>query len=162
MNNILNDFFKKNSHILFFAIILLLINNSIGLLYLDLFLYLILHIIFVYLSFYHQNKINYFITFIISFFLDLILINNFGPHLLTFMFTYLTINKIRNFFINKRIIHLMIVQILIIIIMLISQKLLAFFLYTLITNINEILIMVITLTIIYYPIQIILGLFNKN
>ena len=158
MINNINDIFKKNFHIPIIALILLLINNSIIIFYIDFFLYIVLHIFFVHLSFYNEYKINYFIVFFISFFLDLILLNNFGPHLISFMFTFFIINKIKKFFINKKVTQLILVQILLIIVMLVSEKILSFFLYDIFINLHDLLIMIIILVVIYYPIELLISL----
>ena len=160
MINNINDIFKKNFHIPIIALILLLINNSIIVFYIDFFLYIVLHIFFVHLSFYNEDKINYFIVFLISFFLDLILLNNFGPHLISFMFIFFIINKIKKFFINKKVTQLILVQILLIIVMLVSEKILSFLLYDIFINLHDLLIMIIILVVVYYPIELLISL-NK-
>ena len=64
---------KKNIQIISFSILLLLILNSYNIIWLEIFFYVLLHILFVYWTI-HDQKINYFIVFIIAFVLDLFLV----------------------------------------------------------------------------------------
>ena len=96
------NFIKKNLYLFIIFFILILSINSFQNIYIELVFYVILHIVFTLYSFYDDFKLNYFIVFIIGFVLDLFLINNFGPHLLTFMFFYLLISKINKYFINQK------------------------------------------------------------
>ena len=88
------NFIKKKLYLFIIFFILILSINSFTNTYIEVIFYVILHILFVLYSFYGDFKLNYFIVFIIGFSLDIFLINNFGPHLLTFMFFYLLINKV--------------------------------------------------------------------
>ena len=57
--------------------------------------YALLHFVLIYLCFYYYRTTLYLIYFFVGLGADLILIDNIGPHLLTFMFLLLTLNKAR-------------------------------------------------------------------
>ena len=149
---------KKNFHLFLIFFIVFLIANSFTFYVIDIILYILLHILFVFWSFYERFKLNYYITFILAFILDLALINNFGPHLIIFMFIFLIIGKINNFFNNKNPLYSIIFNILIIYSMLLTEKLLAYFLYDI--NINYIILFkyFIFLIILYYPVYLLLNI----
>ena len=72
-------------HLILFLSFSISVNNLIVLSYINLAFYIIAHITIIYLSFYFFNFLLFFIFFLYGIFFDIILLNNFGPHLLVFI-----------------------------------------------------------------------------
>ena len=156
------NFIKKKLYLFIIFIILFLSINSFTNTYFEVILYVILHIIFVLYSFYDDFKLNYFIVFIIGFALDLFLINNFGPHLLTFMFFYLLINKINKYFINQKQTIVILSNLFFVLLILLAEKSLIYFVYGLNINFYNLLQCIIFSTILFYPIYLILNIIKSK
>lgn len=153
---------KKNLHIILIFLTLLLATNSYQYYYLDLIFYIFLHVFFIIVSFYDEYNLNYYYVFIIGFVLDLILVNNFGPHLITLMVAYLLIRRLRKFFLNLSPLILIIVNILIIILSLLAEKTLAYLLYDIKTNYISIFQIISFSVFVFYPTYYILNYFKKS
>ena len=142
---------KKNLHIILIFFILILATNSYQYYYLDLIFYTLFHVFFIIVSFYDEYNLNYYYVFIIGFVLDLVLVNNFGPHLITLMIAYLLIRRLRKFFLNLSPLILIIVNILLIILSLLIEKTLAYLLYGITTNYITILQIICFSIFVFYP-----------
>ena len=79
MTTSFQNFIKNNLHFLIIFILLFFSINSTNYIYIDIFFYLLLHILIFYWLFYDDTKINYLFIFFIGFVLDLSFIHNFGP-----------------------------------------------------------------------------------
>ena len=142
---------KRNIQIISFSILVLLIINSYDFLWLEIFFYVLLHILFIHWSVFNNDKINYFIVFIIAFILDLFLVNSFGPHLIIFLINFYIIKKIKNFVKNSSGV-LIILQIFILAsIMLFLEHILAIYLYKQIFNFSILIKYLIVLIFITFP-----------
>ena len=156
------NFIKKKLYLFIIFFILILSINSFTNTYIEVIFYVILHILFVLYSFYGDFKLNYFIVFIIGFSLDIFLINNFGPHLLTFMFFYLLINKVYKYFINQGQLIIVLSNLLFVLLLFIMEKALIYFVYGLNINFYNLLQCIIFSTILFYPIYLILNKIKSN
>ena len=155
-------FFKKNIYLGIIFINLLLALNSFNFFYIDLLLYTALHILFVFYCFYDDFKINYLSIFIIGFSLDIFLVNEFGPHLITFMFFYLFINKIKYIFINKGFLFLIPLNILLVLIILVFEKLFLWIVYNYKFNAFILFESIIISIILSYPIYFFLNMIKNK
>ena len=141
---------KKNIQIISFSILLLLILNSYNILWLEIFFYVLLHILFVYWTI-HDQKINYFIVFIIAFVLDLFLVSNFGPHLITFLIIFFIIKKLNKLLKNIEEILILLQHFILTFIMLFLEHILAIYLYDQVFNISILIKYLIVLICIIFP-----------
>ena len=141
---------KKNIQIISFSILLLLILNSYNILWLEIFFYVLLHILFVYWTI-HSQKINYFIVFIIAFVLDLFLVSNFGPHLIIFLIFFFLIKKLNKFLKNIEEILILLQHFILTFIMLFLEHILAIYLYDQVFNISILIKYLIVLICIIFP-----------
>ena len=87
-------------HLILFLSFSISLNNLIEFEYVNLFFYVLAHIIIIYLCFYYFNFILYFIFFFYGIFLDIFLLNNIGPHLLVFIFLLVIISFLKKFLFN--------------------------------------------------------------
>jgi len=146
--------------IIFTALILSI--NSFSNTYIDLIFYVILHILFVLYSFYGDFKLNYFIIFTIGFVLDLFLINNFGPHLLAFMFFYLGINLTKKYFINQKQPIIILSNLLFVFLILFVEKVLVYLIYSFNINYFSLLQCIILSIVLFYPIYLVLNFLKSK
>ena len=156
------NFTKKNIYFLIIFFVLFLSINPFSNIYIELVFYVTLHIIFILYSFYDDFKLNYFIVFFIGFVLDLFLINNFGPHLLAFMFFYLLLRKIRKFFINQKQSIIILSNLLSVFLILLAEKVLVYLIYSFNINFHTLLQCIIFSTILFYPIYLILNIIKSK
>ena len=73
-------------HLILFLSFSISLNNLIEFEYVNLFFYVLAHIIIIYLCFYYFNFFLYFIFFFYGIFFDIFLLNDIGPHLIVFIF----------------------------------------------------------------------------
>ena len=98
--------FKKYfSSVYFYHLILFLsfsisLNNVIEFEYVNLFFYVLAHLLIIYLCFYYFNFFLYFVFFFYGVFFDIFLLNNIGPHLLVFIFLLVIISFLKKFLFN--------------------------------------------------------------
>ena len=149
---------KRYIHLISIFLLILLILNSYNLFLLDLFFYILLHILFIYLIFFYDNKINYYTTFLIAFILDLYLVNNFGPHLIIFLLMFTIIKKFKIFFNNKNPQYLIFANLIIIYIMLVLETIIWTTFYDNPLNLYVLINYFIVLILIYYPSYFVLKL----
>ena len=149
---------KRYIHLISIFLLILLILNSYNLFLLDLFFYILLHILFIYLIFFYDNKINYYTTFLIAFILDLYLVNNFGPHLIIFLLMFTIIKKFKIFFNNKNPQYLIFANLIIIYIMLVLETIIWIIFYDNSLNLYVLINYFIVLILIYYPSYFVLKL----
>ena len=96
-------FFKKHLNAFNIYIILLIISSSILIRGIPEFpainfiTYLFIHILLIYVVIYHFKITLYFVYFITGIIIDIFLINEIGPHVLTFMILILLLNQLRKF-----------------------------------------------------------------
>ena len=98
--------FKKYfSSVYFYHSILFLsfsisLNNVIEFEYVNLFFYVLTHLLIIYLCFYYFHFFLYFVFFFYGVFFDIFLLNNIGPHLLVFIFLLVIISFLKKFLFN--------------------------------------------------------------
>ena len=98
--------FKKYfSSVYFYHSILFLsfsisLNNVIEFEYVNLFFYVLAHLLIIYLCFYYFHFFLYFVFFFYGVFFDIFLLNNIGPHLLVFIFLLVIISFLKKFLFN--------------------------------------------------------------
>jgi len=154
-------FFKKNIYILLIFFVLFVTTQSYSFLFIDLAFYVTLHILFILCSFYKEFEINYLIVFIIGFVLDLFLVNEFGPHLIVFMFFYFIIRKTRNIFINQNFSMLLLINLFFLLGILFLEKFFWFLIYDYKINYYILLQSLIISIILFYPIYLLMD-YIKN
>ena len=95
--------FKKYfSSVYFYHSILFLsfsisLNNVIEFEYVNLFFYVLAHLLIIYLCFYYFHFFLYFVFFFYGVFFDIFLLNNIGPHLLVFILLLVIISFLKKF-----------------------------------------------------------------
>ena len=98
--------FKKYfSSVYFYHSILFLsfsisLNNVIEFEYVNLFFYVLAHLLIIYLCFYYFHFFLYFVFFFYGVFFDIFLLNNIGPHLLVFIFLLVIVSFLKKFLFN--------------------------------------------------------------
>ena len=115
-------------------------------------IYLFIHILLIYLIIYYYRLLLYFIYFIVGFIFDIFLLNEIGPHIITFMILILILRKLQRFMIllNPKNIFFLI---LIILFSSISfEMLISFVLFNYLFDISYLIRSVITSLLISYPI----------
>ena len=87
-------------HSILFLIFSISLNNLIEFEYVNLFFYVLAHLLIIYLCFYYFNFFLYFVFFFYGVFFDIFLLNNIGPHLLVFIFLLVIISFLKKFLFN--------------------------------------------------------------
>ena len=87
-------------HLILFLSFSISLNNLIEYQYVNLFFYLLSHIVIIYLSFYYFHFILYLIFFLYGLFFDIFLLNDFGPHLLVFLFLLPIVSFLKKYLFN--------------------------------------------------------------
>ena len=99
-------------HLILFLSFSISLNNLIEFEYVNLFFYVLAHIIIIYLCFYYFNFFLYFVYFLYGIFFDIFLLNDIGPHLLVFVFLLVIISFLKKMLFNlssKKIFYFIIV-----------------------------------------------------
>ena len=162
MTTDLINYIKRNSHIIILFILLSLSVNSYNYAFIELIFYVLLHILFIFYSFYDDYKLNIIIAFIIGFILDLFLINEFGPHLVSFLFFYLIINQLKKIFISQKMKLLILLNLFLMVLILISEKILVYIIYDLKFDYYILLQCIILSIILCYPVYLILNILKAK
>ena len=162
MTTDLINYIKRSSHIIILFILLSLSVNSYNYAFIELVFYVLLHILFIFYSFYDDYKLNIIIVFIIGFMLDLFLINEFGPHLFSFLFFYLIVNQLKKFFISQNAKLLILLNLFLMILILISEKILVYIVYGLKFDYYILLQCIILSIILCYPVYLILNILKEK
>jgi len=87
-------------HLILFFSFSISLNNLIEFEYVNLFFYVLAHLLIIYLSFYYLNFFLYFIFFFYGVFFDIFLLNNIGPHLFVFIFLLVIISSLKKYLFN--------------------------------------------------------------
>ena len=87
-------------HLILFLSFSISLNNLIEFEYVNLFFYVLVHLIIIYLCFYYFNFFLYFVFFFYGIFFDIFLLNNIGPHLLVFIFLLVIVSFLKKFLFN--------------------------------------------------------------
>ena len=86
-------------HSILFLSFSISLNNVIEFEYVNLFFYVLAHLLIIYLCFYYFHFFLYFVFFFYGVFFDIFLLNNIGPHLLVFIFLLVIISFLKKIFI---------------------------------------------------------------
>ena len=135
-----------------FAIIVNPINDLLILYYS---LYCIFHFLIIYLGIYHYRKSLYIIFFLYGLGLDLLWINEIGPHLLTFVFLLLVLQLFKKYIINFNYFRIYFFLILIQIFMIFIELFLSFILFSYPINLFFMIKVFILSLVLSYPLFII-------
>ena len=87
-------------HLILFLSFSISLNNVIEFEYVNLFFYVLAHLLIIYLCFYYFHFFLYFVFFFYGVFFDIFLLNNIGPHLLVFIFLLVIISFLKKFLFN--------------------------------------------------------------
>ena len=87
-------------HSILFLSFSISLNNVIEFEYVNLFFYVLAHLLIIYLCFYYFHFFLYFVFFFYGVFFDIFLLNNIGPHLLVFIFLLVIISFLKKFLFN--------------------------------------------------------------
>ena len=87
-------------HLILFLSFSISLNNLIEFEYVNLFFYVLAHLLIIYLCFYYFHFVLYFVFFLYGIFFDIILLNDIGPHLLVFIFLLIIISFLKKFLFN--------------------------------------------------------------
>ena len=87
-------------HLILFLSFSISLNNLIEFEYVNLFFYVLAHLLIIYLCFYYFHFFLYFVFFFYGIFFDIFLLNNIGPHLLVFIFLLVIISFLKKFLFN--------------------------------------------------------------
>ena len=87
-------------HLILFFSFSISLNKLIEFEYVNLFFYVLAHLLIIYLSFYYLNFFLYFIFFFYGVFFDIFLLNNIGPHLFVFIFLLVIISSLKKYLFN--------------------------------------------------------------
>ena len=87
-------------HSILFLIFSISLNNLIEFEYVNLFFYVLAHLLIIYLCFYYFHFFLYFVFFLYGIFFDIFLLNDIGPHLLVFIFLLVIISSLKKFLFN--------------------------------------------------------------
>ena len=87
-------------HSILFLSFSISLNNLIEFEYVNLFFYVLAHLLIIYLCFYYFHFFLYFVFFLYGIFFDIFLLNDIGPHLLVFIFLLVIISFLKKFLFN--------------------------------------------------------------
>ena len=87
-------------HLILFLSFSISLNNLIEFEYVNLFFYVLAHLLIIYICFYYFNFFLYFVFFFYGIFFDIFLLNNIGPHLLVFIFLLFIVSFLKKFLFN--------------------------------------------------------------
>ena len=87
-------------HLILFLSFSISLNNVIEFEYVNLFFYVLAHLLIIYLCFYYFHFFLYFVFFLYGIFFDIFLLNDIGPHLLVFIFLLVIISFLKKFLFN--------------------------------------------------------------
>ena len=87
-------------HLILFLSFSISLNNLIVFYYVNLFFYVLAHLLIIYLCFYYFHFFLYFVLFLYGFFFDIFLLNDIGPHLLVFIFLLVIVSFLNKFLFN--------------------------------------------------------------
>ena len=89
-------------HLFLFFTFSISMNNSFSMLYINIFFYVLFHILIIYLAFYYFHYLLYFVYLFYGIFIDYLLLNQIGPHLIVFIFLIFFVSQFQKILINVR------------------------------------------------------------
>ena len=157
-------FFKRHLDAFKIYIILLVISSSILIRgvpefpVINFLIYLFIHILLIYMGIYHFKITLYFVFFITGIIFDIALLNEIGPHILTFMMLILLLSQLQRFIILLSSNMIFFIIIFILFLFLICEMFFSLILFNLSFEISNLLKSIFISLLISYPIFYI---FNK-
>ena len=127
------------------------INVIINFYILNLIFYLFIHILIIYLGIYYFRKILYLIFFICGIILDLYLLDEFGPHLFTFMMLILFLHQVQKILLKFSSHKILLFIIIILLTSLFIEKMISFFLYGYFFDLSNYIQTIFVSLLIIYP-----------
>jgi len=144
------DSFKIYLLILIFSFSLT-INNINNYYIVNLIFYLFVHLILIYLAIYYYRFILYFIFFVIGILFDLTLLDEIGPHLITFMIVILFLNMVNKLLIYLSSFKMSLFIVMILCLSILLEKIFSYLLFHYIINLYDILENFLVSLVIFYP-----------
>ena len=113
--------------------------------------YVLFHLTLIYLIFYHYHYYLYFVAFIYGILFDILLLNNIGVHLITFISILLSFTLLRKYLIKLSSYQIIIIYFITLIIFLLFEQLLANLLYNYKINMSSFFNFILISLIIFIP-----------
>ena len=160
-------FFKRHLDAFKIYIILLVISSSILIRgvpefpVINFLMYLFIHILLIYLGIYHFKITLYFVFFITGIIFDISLLNEIGPHILTFMMLVLLLSQLQRFIILLSSNMIFFIIIFILYLFLICEMFLSLILFNLSFEISNLLKNIFVSLLISYPIFYVFSKIDK-
>jgi len=150
-------FFKRHLsafNIYIFLLILsisILINSIVEFPIINTTIYLFLHLLMIYLGIYYLSQFLFFIFFITGIICDIFLLNELGPHMISFMLLALLLSQIRKTILNLNPMKIILIFSLLYFLTLICEIVLSFFFFNYNFNIENIKMNIFIFLLIFYP-----------
>jgi cell shape-determining protein MreD len=160
-------FFKRHLDAFKIYIILLVISSSILIRgvpefpVINFLMYLFIHILLIYLGIYHFKITLYFVFFITGIIFDISLLNEIGPHILTFMMLILLLSQLQRFIVLLSSNMIFFIIIFILYLFLICEMFLSLILFNLSFEISNLLKNIFVSLLISYPIFYVFSKIDK-
>ena len=160
-------FLKRHLDAFKIYIILLVISSSILIRgvpefpVINFLMYLFIHILLIYLGIYHFKIILYFVFFITGIIFDISLLNEVGPHILTFMILILLLSQLQRFIILLSSNMIFFIIIFILFLFLLCEMFLSLILFNLSFEISNLLKNIFVSLLISYPIFYVFSKIDK-
>ena len=160
-------FFKRHLDAFKIYIILLVISSSILIRgvpefpVINFLMYLFIHILLIYLGIYHFKVTLYFVFFITGIIFDISLLNEIGPHILTFMMLILLLSQLQRFIVLLSSNMIFFIIIFILYLFLICEMFLSLILFNLSFEISNLLKNIFVSLLISYPIFYVFSKIDK-
>lgn len=123
--------------------------------------YCLLYFLLIYIGIYHYKKILYIIFFFYGIGLDIFLLNEIGPHLLTFMFALILLKLISKYLYNQSSIKIYFILLILELTMIIFVMIFSKLLYNFPLNLNYIIQIIILSFILSFPIFLFFAKIDK-
>ena len=148
-------------HLILFVGFSISMNNLLEMPYINIFFYVFIHIVIIYLAFYYFHFLLYFVYLFYGIFIDYFLLNQIGPHLIVFIILLFFVSKFKRILFNIKSNRILLILIVTMYLMFLSEMILA----ELIANYNFDYIKFIQIsvigTFIIYPLIIIFSKIEK-
>ena len=132
-----NAFYIYNLLLIFIFSIIVNSNNSFSLIYIS--FYCIFHLLIIYLGIYYYRNALYFIFFLYGLGLDVLWLNEIGPHLLVFMFILIFFNLSKKYWYKLNSYKIYIVILILQLIIIILEIMFSFLFFQYSINLNHFL-----------------------
>ena len=148
-------------HLILFLSFSISLNNLIEFEYVNLFFYVLAHLIIIYLCFYYFNFFLYFVFFFYGIFFDIFLLNNIGPHLLVFIFLLVIISFLKKFLFNLSSIKIFFLIIALMFLIFLFEMIFADIILNYNFDYHKYIKLCIIVTIIIYPVVFLFSKFDR-